>query len=115
MRIAIVGTRSKLNASEMSRISELINSTAKEDVIVTGDCPTGVDSLVSQVCHGFRTMIVCHAAWETHGKAAGPIRNAEIASIADKVIAFPKGESRGTRGCVELFCKLGKPHEVIEL
>ena len=115
MRIAIVGTRSKLSAHEASVINNRINETSPDTVIVTGDCPTGVDSFVADCCKGFRTLIVCHAAWETHKLSAGPIRNAEIADIANMVLAFPRGISKGTRGCVKLFCDAGKPHEVVEL
>lgn len=38
------------------------------------------------------------ADWETHGKAAGPRRNAEMAARADLVVAFPGG--RGTEDMV---------------
>lgn len=35
-----------------------------------------------------------HPDWKTHGRAAGPIRNAEMAAYADAVALFPGG--RGT-------------------
>ena len=35
------------------------------------------------------------ADWKTHGRAAGPIRNAEMAAYADAVALFPGG--RGTQ------------------
>lgn len=35
-----------------------------------------------------------HAAWNAHGKAAGPIRNRQMAEYADAVVLFPGG--RGT-------------------
>lgn len=37
-----------------------------------------------------------HADWNTHGKAAGPIRNQEMADNADALIAAWDGLSRGT-------------------
>lgn len=39
------------------------------------------------------------ADWETHGKAAGPIRNAEMADYADQVICIfdVQAENKGTR------------------
>lgn len=36
------------------------------------------------------------ADWNTHGKAAGPIRNTEMAQYADMLIAFWDGKSKGT-------------------
>ena len=41
------------------------------------------------------------AQWATHGKAAGPIRNAEMASYADALIAVWDGKSRGTKNMIE--------------
>jgi len=35
---------------------------------------------------------VCHADWETHGRAAGPIRNEKMLTWKpDLVVAFPGG------------------------
>tara|TARA_B100001778_G_scaffold334668_1_gene347044 strand:- start:3310 stop:3681 length:372 start_codon:yes stop_codon:yes gene_type:complete len=41
------------------------------------------------------------ADWEQFGKAAGHIRNAEMADNADALIAFWDGESRGTKNMIE--------------
>jgi hypothetical protein len=35
--------------------------------------------------------------WNTHGRAAGILRNKTIVDQADKVVAFWDGKSRGTR------------------
>ena len=42
------------------------------------------------------------ADWDKHGKAAGPIRNAEMAEVADALIAFWDGQSRGTANMISL-------------
>lgn len=50
------------------------------------------------------------ADWDRYGKSAGHRRNAEmVARGADLVLAFPLGESRGTRGCMELARRAGIP------
>lgn len=55
------------------------------------------------------------AEWERHGKSAGHRRNAEMVALgADICLAFPIGESRGTRGCIEMAKKAGIPVKVIE-
>lgn len=41
------------------------------------------------------------ADWDKHGKAAGPIRNQEMADYADALIAVWDGESRGTRDMID--------------
>lgn len=41
------------------------------------------------------------AAWDEHGKKAGIIRNRQMVELgADVCLAFPAGESRGTRHCM---------------
>lgn len=41
------------------------------------------------------------ADWDAHGRKAGIVRNmAMLATKPDLVLAFPKGDSRGTRHCV---------------
>lgn len=45
--------------------------------------------------------------WQTHGKAAGPIRNEEMAKYADAVALFPGG--KGT----ESMHRLAKKHDLL--
>lgn len=47
------------------------------------------------------------ADWLTHGKAAGFLRNEQMAKNADALIAFWDGESRGTKHMIDLALKLG--------
>ena len=42
------------------------------------------------------------ANWKTHGKAAGPIRNEQMANVANALIAFWDGQSRGTANMISL-------------
>lgn len=39
--------------------------------------------------------------WSKHGKAAGPIRNQQMADYADALIAFWDGKSKGTRDMID--------------
>ncbi len=41
------------------------------------------------------------ADWDTHGKRAGMIRNAEMAQRGDALLAFYDGKSAGTRNMIE--------------
>lgn len=50
------------------------------------------------------------AEWTCYGRAAGHRRNAQMVALgADICLAFPLGESRGTRGCMALAEKAGIP------
>ena len=54
------------------------------------------------------------ADWDTHGKAAGHIRNKQMADYADALLLIWDGESRGSKNMKETMLKLGKPvYEVI--
>lgn len=50
-----------------------------------------------------------YADWNTHGKAAGPIRNEEMASYADALILVWDGKSRGSGDMLQR----AKAHELI--
>jgi len=53
------------------------------------------------------------ADWERHGRAAGPIRNQEMADAgADLCIAFPYGIGKGTYDMIERARKAGIPVEI---
>lgn len=49
------------------------------------------------------------ADWDKHGKAAGAIRNREMAEYADGALVLWDGESRGSKNMYETMQKLGKP------
>jgi septum formation topological specificity factor MinE len=54
------------------------------------------------------------ADWEEHGKAAGPIRNRQMAEYADALLLIWDGESRGSASMKKEMQKLKKPiYEVI--
>lgn len=77
-------------------------------VLYHGDC-RGADKLAESVAIKYGIKVVSFPAdWKKHKNAAGPIRNKEMLTHAkenDKevlLLAFPKGLSKGTRGCMKL-------------
>jgi len=52
------------------------------------------------------------ADWDRHGKAAGPIRNIEMAANADALIAIWDGESRGTKQMIDHCITIGLPLKI---
>lgn len=68
-------------------------------VIIQGGCATGIDALARKVAEEYDIrMETFPANWKKHGRAAGPIRNQQMANAgADLCLAFPSaGKSTGT-------------------
>lgn len=135
-RILVTGTRNQLNDSQKFRTwQQVINVASKLDVttelvIAHGACPTGVDAFVDAMSGDVMADIERHPAdWYTHNQncyhaprpggkcpAAGPRRNKLMVDLgADICLAFPMGESKGTRGCIKLAQDAGIPTVVTEL
>jgi hypothetical protein len=53
------------------------------------------------------------ADWNTFGRAAGPIRNRQMAEYADCLIAVWDGKSKGTKNMIGEMNKLKKPVYII--
>lgn len=96
-------------------VQEILEKTRELPVLVHGDA-TGADTEAARA--GQRLLglpIEIHRAdWNTHGRAAGPIRNKKMVNLgADLCLAFPdhpKGQgSRGTWNCIELAHQAGIP------
>jgi len=78
-------------------------------IILVHGAARGADQLAASVGKSMGFVLEAHPAqWNVHGKAAGPIRNKEMVDLgADLMLAFPRGSSRGTRGCMTLADKAG--------
>jgi D-arabinose 1-dehydrogenase-like Zn-dependent alcohol dehydrogenase len=65
-------------------------------------CASGVDAIARQVAKtkGLK-VTVYRANWSEYKKAAGPIRNRQMASEADLVVAIWNGESKGTADMIK--------------
>lgn len=75
--------------------------------VVSGDA-TGADSWGIVWAKRRGLPIERHPAdWKKHGRAAGPVRNAEMVAKADALIAIWDGESRGTADVMEKACAAG--------
>lgn len=119
MRILITGSR-RWTAKATIRAAILVaikDAGAKRSdvVLVLGDA-RGADadakSIALEEGYGFDQFF---AQWKVHGKAAGPIRNGKmVASGADIALAFPIGESRGTRDCIDQARAAGIPVTIYE-
>lgn len=104
-RVIIAGGRDFNDFERMVDFCDyyLQNKTSIE--IVSGKAK-GADSLGEQYAKLRGYPIVEYPAdWNKLGKAAGPIRNKEMAKYADALLAFWDGRSKGTKNMLQLAYK----------
>lgn len=103
VRIIIAGGRDFANTGMAFRcLKSLVKA---GDVIISGHA-SGADTIGE--LYAQKNGLSCElypADWKKYGKAAGPIRNEEMAKTADMLIAFWDGKSRGTKSMIELSKK----------
>jgi hypothetical protein len=111
-RVIVCGSRTWRDADAIHR--ELF-SLPRDTTIVHGDAP-GADRLAKKIAVGLGLILEPHRAeWGAYGKAAGAIRNREMASLgADLCIAFWDGASTGTRNMMEHAERYEIPVKVVE-
>lgn len=104
-RVIIAGCRDFCNYFMLKERCEyyLQNKMKTHNVIIVSGHASGADSLGEKFATDHNLPCELHPAdWERHGKAAGPIRNEEMAEVADALIAFCDGQSKGTKSMIEL-------------
>lgn len=77
-------------------------------------CASGADSLGERFAREYN--LECRyfpAQREKYGKAAGPMRNRQMAEVADGAVVFWDGRSRGTRSMIEYLHQKGVPFVVV--
>lgn len=110
MRVIIAGGRDFTNFQQLAdNLDRLFADDV--DVEVASGAQRGADAEGERYAE-FRadegwTVTRFPADWDKHGKAAGPIRNAEMAAYADVLVAFWDGKSRGTSNMIQTALKAG--------
>lgn len=103
-RVIIAGCR---DFADYELLKENQNQKPEDIVIVSGHA-SGADALGERYAQergfGLETF---PADWKANGRAAGPIRNAKMASVAHTLIAFWNGKSRGTKNMIDTATKRG--------
>ena len=115
-RVIIAGSRS-FNDYVLLReqcLSILQEKMRTHRVIIVSGHARGADSLGERFAKEFRLPFELHPAkWRLLDRAAGMVRNAEMAKCSDALIAFWDGESRGTRHMISFARKRGLEVSVI--
>lgn len=105
MKTIIAGSR---NCSDMRELEIAIRDCGWRPSSVVSGTAIGADRLGE--VWAIRNAVPlerCPANWDAHGKRAGYLRNALMASMADALIALWDGESRGTQHMINLARRSG--------
>jgi len=118
MRILVTGSRHWTDKAEIRAALWCTIPTPQDcaTTTVVHGAARGADILAAEVAREMGCLTEAHPAnWARDGRAAGPIRNAEMVALgADVCLAFPIGESRGTRHCMAVAEQAGIPVVVCE-
>lgn len=111
--LEITGSRDFSNVSLFrSTIRKYLSDIKDEIEIVSGGC-SGADTMGEWFAEDNNLKLtVFEADWDKYGRAAGPIRNEQMAKYAAEsdrgiLIAFPIGKSPGTRNMIKLANQYG--------
>ena len=113
-RVIIAGSR---GFRDYKFLCEVCNKALKNqtDIQVVSGGAWGADKLGERFAKEFEHSLKQFLAdWDKYGKAAGYIRNDEMARNADALIAFWDGKSVGTKHMIDLANKHGLKVKVYE-
>lgn len=111
MKLIIAGSRTfnYINPSFLASVLSHIEIDINDLEIVEG-CARGVDWAAGSLAKEDNLKHKDFPAdWTKYGKAAGHIRNAEMADYADALLIIWDGESKGSAGMKEQMLKRNKP------
>ena len=118
IRVIIAGTRSILshiNHQQFNQKLDHLLSNCKADVEVVSGRARGADRMGERYARENGLEIHEYPAdWDKYGKRAGYIRNEAMAKVADCLIAFWDGKSRGTKHMINLAKKHGLKVRVVK-
>jgi hypothetical protein len=119
MKVIIAGTRYKDKANKISfddykLVAHGVERSGYEITEVVCGMAIGVDKLGEQYARMKNIPVKeMPANWGMHGKAAGPIRNRQMAKYADAAVVVWDGVSPGSRNMINEMIRLNKPYYVV--
>lgn len=100
--------------TELLEEGRITKADKKDLVIVSGGEPSGVDALGERFAdeYGFKKNIY-PAEWNKHGNYAGPMRNREMALVADYGLIIWSNDSPGSANMIANMQLAGKPYKQV--
>jgi hypothetical protein len=100
MRLIIAGGR---DFEDYCLLCEFMTQFAPEVILILCGKARGADTLGERWARQNNIKVEYYPAlWKTHGLAAGPIRNIEMAKNATHLLAFHDGKSKGTAHMIKV-------------
>jgi len=113
MRVIIAGSRNFTDYDKLKPVVDAFHSKFNITQVISGNAK-GADSLGEWWATQNEVEVKLFPAnWSKHGKAAGHIRNKEMANHADALIAFWDGKSPGTKSMID-YAKSKRLQIVVE-
>lgn len=105
MKVIIAGSR---DIASYRLVKEAIRNSGFEITEVVSGHARGVDSMGELYAeqNGI-DLVIFPANWNKYGKSAGHKRNYKMAMYADALIAIWDGESKGTKGMIDIATEKG--------
>ena len=116
-KVVIAGGRSfsdyKLLVSKMDSLLKTKIAEGYEITIISGTA-NGADKLGERYAESREFQLIqMPAQWDTYGKSAGYRRNLEMADIADGIVVFWDGKSKGTKHMHDIGIRMSLPTKVV--
>lgn len=113
-RVIIAGSRSFDDYALLKKKADLYLSNIKDEIRVVCGLARGADTLGEKYARERGYDVDYYPAdWTNLGKAAGYVRNEQMARNADALIAFWDGESVGTAHMITLSRKYNLPIRIV--
>lgn len=114
--IGIIGTRRRNSFKDFQLTKhQFLKIYNPGDTICSGLCPKGGDKFAVDLSKELNTKVLWFPAdWKKYGRAAGFIRNGDIAKHSDILIAVVSDDrSGGTEDTIKKYLKLGKTNLIL--
>lgn len=112
-RVIVAGGRDFNNYDLLKQKLDIYLANLNNIVIISGKAE-GADRLGEEYAKENNYKLVMYQAdWNTYGKAAGPIRNKQMAEYGEYLIAFWDGKSKGTKNMIEVAKELGLKIKIV--
>ena len=115
-KLIVAGGREYADAGQLeAEIRHLADGELKHHAVsLVSGMARGADLLAYEFAKA--NQVVCYefpANWKAQPRAAGFIRNRDMANFSDGLLAFWDGKSRGTQHMIDTMENLGKPVRIV--